>query len=234
MVIVLVGLVIGYLVLAYFAARTWHVWHVVLLTGVFFSSILFAYLAAANLKTQMKFRKQHADAVKNVEREEQRKDLLVNGDPLGGEDAVPSMMALEGDVKRALLSRGRVWRNIGLAALDEVDGKKSITLNTSQWGNPAASVSGSGETEEEPAGEENPDATPAGPGPLGLDVGAVVFAFRNTPVAALPAEQQAALFGAESELLQNDQNGAIRVPTAYLGEFSVTAVAADNTSITLQ
>ena len=203
MVIVLVGLVIGYIVLAYFAARTWHVWHVVLMSGIFFSSILFAYLAAANLKTQIKFRHAYAKALSDVEREEQRMELLVNGDPRGGDDAPPSMMALEGDVKRALLDRGRVWRNIVLSGRDEVDGQKTVTLNTSQWGNPAANLSSSEDEEDEPIDDGSEDSAPAGTNPIGLNEGAVVFAYRSTSVRALAPEVQTALFGSESTLLQN-------------------------------
>lgn len=235
MVIVLVVLIIGYLVLAYFAAKTWHVWHVVLLSGIFFAGLLFAFLAASNLKTQHKFRTQYTKALQDVEREQQRTDQLVDGDPGGGEDAEPPLMTLEGDVKRALVDRGRVWRNIVLGGLAEEEGQKIVTLNTTQWGDTASKVSSSDEEDfAEPEPDENDGAgAAAGTTPLGLDAGAIVFAFRDTPVRALSPEQQAALFGSESALLQNDANGMIRVPTAYLGEFLVTAVADDNSSISL-
>ena len=227
-IIILVGLVIGYIVLAVLASKTWQAMHVVLLVGLFLFSVGFSILAAGVLKTQGKFRTQYNKVKADLERELEKTERLVNGDPLGEGDAALSLRTLEGNVRRAIVDRGRVWRNLRLA--DNPDG--SYVMDTSTWGDDACQKIGLEDDvdEIEPVAEgENP----LGITPLAIDVGSVLFAFGETPITSLPEALQNVLFDANN-LGQKDTNGICKVPTAYLGEFRVTQVAEDSSSITIQ
>lgn len=227
-IIILVGLVIGYIVLAVLASKTWQAMHVVLLVGLFIMTVVFSIFSASVLKTQMKFRNQYNQVKADLDRELEKAERLLNGDPLGEGDAALSFLTLEGNVRRALVDRGRVWRNLRVA--DNPD--NSFVLDASTWGDDAAQKIGL----EEDYDEIEPIAdgeNALGITPLAIDVGSVLFAFGETPITSLSPELQKILFG-ENDLPQRDTNGICKLPTAYLGEYRVTQVAEDNSSITIE
>ncbi len=100
-----------YILLAYFAAKTWQVWHVVLLVFLFLFSFVFFFLASATLKIQQRWRAQYVSATRDIVIEQANNVRLTRGS-MGGEE--PGEMQLRGEVKQMLVDRGRVWRNLRL------------------------------------------------------------------------------------------------------------------------
>jgi len=76
---ILAIVVILYFVLAYFAARTWKAWHVVMLVGLFLLSFTFMFLAAATLKVQKKHRERFNSIVAQLEQEVSTQQTLTYG-----------------------------------------------------------------------------------------------------------------------------------------------------------
>ncbi len=173
-------LVLLYILLAYFAAKTWPAWHVVILVFLFLGVGGFLILASATLKVQSRWRGSYETLVADLEREQATHEQLKNGSILDGE---PGETVLRGDVRRTLVDRGRVWRNLRLADL----GEGKVLLDASQWGDAGCLVAGlaADEDVDEPPAE---DAAAEGAAPaanastLGLEADSVVYAFKETPI----------------------------------------------------
>ncbi|MCA9151783.1 MAG: hypothetical protein KDA92_20915, partial [Planctomycetales bacterium] len=214
-------IVVVFFILAYLAARTWVVWHVVILSFLFLFSLVFMMFAAATLKVQDRWRGQYTKLTQEVEDEEDRNDKLTNGSIL---DEELGLKQLRAEATRAASDRGRVWRNLRLADV----GENQLVFNTASWGDAGcATAAGGGEedafeeeapAEDAAAGDGNAAAPPA-PISLGLEPNAVVFAFKEAPMRVLPEPIQAALDSAE--LLEKDTQGFCKVPVFYMGEFKV-------------
>ena len=117
--IVLAVLVLVFIFIAYMGAKHWPVWHVVLLSGVFLGALGFCILGAMALKTHSKFRKQYADSEKELAVELKRTELLMSQVNPADPDH-QSVNQIEGNVKRTLVDRGRVWRNPEIRELDRL------------------------------------------------------------------------------------------------------------------
>lgn len=200
-----------YIVLAYMSARQWPVGHVVMVCFLFLGSLSFLILIAATLKTQGKWRSQYEQAVKDIENEEQLQIKLRQG-TAGVE---PGEIQLRGEVNRILLDRGRVWRNMkiagvgngqilldpsawsdagcGTAATDESSaGDEAANEPVPAEEAPAEAAADEGAAEAAPAeGGAAPVAAPPAPaGPAnghGIELNAVVYAFKQAPLGSLPA-----------------------------------------------
>lgn len=225
-------LVLVFIALAVLSAKTWQIWHVLIVGALFVATFICCAFAAATLKVQGRWRGQYQQALGQLEREQDRFEQLTRPDPHSEELTVGE---ISGEVRRALADRGRVWRNLVLA--DVADG--TVTLDASNWGDDACQQVGVGseladEEPPEPIPAEGEAAAAAGPAkPLGLQSNAIVFAFQETPIAGLPQPIQQILFG-EDPLPRNDRSGSCRIPTFYLGEFKVTNdPQAQPTTITL-
>ena len=225
-IIILVGLIIGYIVLAVLAAKTWQTLHVVLLVGVFLASVGFSILAAGVLKTQSKHRTEYNKQKAQLDRELAKQELLLKGNPA---DSIPSLRTLEGSVRRDLVDRGRVWRNLRLADRQET----SFVLDASGWGDDSWQRVGLEEDDLELEDTSDEGEVTANVTPLSIDVGAVVFAFGESPIAGLSDPLKEVLVG-EQPLLERDTQGICKVPVAFLGQFQISQVAEDSTTITIE
>ncbi len=227
-------LVLAFIALAVLSAKTWQIWHVLIVGALFVATFIFCALAASTLKVHERWRSQYEQARVDLESEQNTFDQLTR--PRLNSDQ-PTVGEVSNDVRRTLADRGRVWRNLALA--DVGDG--TVTLDASNWGDAACQRVGGGDEFGDFEDEEPPEPIPAdgeaaaaGPAkPLGLQSSAILFAFQETPIASLPEPIQQALFG-DHPLPSNDRQGACRIPTFYLGEFRITNdPQAEPTTITL-
>ena len=162
-----------------------------------------------------------------------------------------SIKELDTALGRALIDRGRVWRNCQLESTED----NQFRLNLADWGDPSLGLSEEEPVEEEPAAE--PEVAAPADGEEGVaepavaaevpDEGAednaepadnshklqekmVVYGFAEQSIDNLNERQLTALrAGLNGDLTGLDQ--FCRVPTAYLGQFTVTAVG--DTTITI-
>ena len=230
---ILAILVLGFIVLAYLAAKTWQVWHVLLLAGIFVFGLGFMFLTAASLKVHSKFRIDYEKQKRNLEQEQARHDELKYGNRSSGEDAIPALRTLQGDLRRLLADRGRVWRNLRRGELgQDANGNNTVTV-AAPWAN-------AGTINKEKT--EGPDNTLI-PHVAGLTAGPVVFAFRETPIGSINQELRSLLLDGKSlstggEVTEDEEGNQqtstpLKLPTAYLGEFKITAVNPDEKTITM-
>jgi hypothetical protein len=231
-----------YILLAYFAAKTWQVWHVVLLVFLFIFSFVFLFLASATLKVQQRWRTDYVTATRSLETERQNHQRLTMGSMDGQQ---PGQLQLRGAVKRMLIDRGRVWRNLRLAEL----GEGQVLLDATQWdesGCRTASADADGEADlaEDPEADAAQPIAPvaAGTVPLGLDADAVVYAFKEAAIATLGQPLQRLVVSPtvaaeprrereddqddEPDAGQVDDEGSVdaspcKVPIFYMGEYKV-------------
>ena len=237
---------IFFLVVAFFAAKTWHVGHVVAMSFLFLFTLLFLYLTAALLRTHNEFRPSYEKAVADLEREQQRERTLRYGDPsvAAGEGTLAGERAL---ARIESASRGRVWGNVR-----RQPARDGIMLSMARWTSKGYAKIGKEdefdapveEVEEDAAVEGEEGAVDGGEGddvvavvgnPHGIESGQFVHAFKELPINQLTAAQQTYYFGAlgegEDSLAARDTKGFCRVPVAYLGKFVVcllyTSDAAD-------
>ena len=194
-----------YILLAYFAAKTWQVWHVVLLVFLFLFSFVFVLPRfRRRSKVQQRWRTQYVSAMRDIETELQNNQQLTRGS-LGGEE--PGEMQLRGEVKQVLVDRGRIWRNLRLADL----GDGQVLLDASAWDEAGCRPAGNAEedqdtgvADEEPSGDAAAATATATPPSLGLDADAVVYAFKEIPIRALPEPLQKLLLSASASGDESD------------------------------
>ena len=103
-------LIISFLVLLFFSARTWRIWHVLFTFAVFGCAIWFCILASMTLKTRMTFRKQYQQLEAELADREAEANELLKGKPGDVKDEQPSIRSVRGEIQRELTGRGRVWR----------------------------------------------------------------------------------------------------------------------------
>ncbi|MCP4193585.1 MAG: hypothetical protein GY768_23475 [Planctomycetaceae bacterium] len=222
-------LVLAFIALTVFSAKTWQIWHVVLMFALFIATFCFMAFAAATLKTQERWRTQYVRSTTDLKKAEDEQLLLTKGFLLT-EDSIseaddPSLPQIQSDLRRLLVDRGRVWRNLAVASI----GQGSITLDASNWGDEACYQQRAGGDEYddfddepvEPIPAEGEAAAAGTSKPLGLQQNSIVFAFKEAPIAQLPSPLQQLLYG-DNPLAENDKQGFCKVPAFYLGEFKVT------------
>ena len=103
-------LIISFLVLLFFCARTWRIWHILFTFAVFGCAIWFCILASMTLKTRLTFRKQYEQLKTELEAREAEVAELLKGKPGDVKDEQPSIRSIRGQIQRELTGRGRVWR----------------------------------------------------------------------------------------------------------------------------
>lgn len=223
---------IFFLVVAFFAAKTWHVGHVVAMSFLFLFTLLFLYMTAALMRTHNEFRPSYEKAVADLEREQQRELTLRYGDPSkpAGEDTLAGERAL---ARIEAAGRGRVWGNVR-----RQPSRDGIMLNMARWTSKGYAKIGKEDEVDTPVDEaaeddalEGEDAVEGDEGvavvgnPHGIEVGQFVYAFKELPINQLTAAQQTYYFGAlgdgEDSLAARDTRGFCRVPVAYVGKFVV-------------
>ncbi len=228
---ILFGLAILFsFVVAYLSARTWHVTHVLLVAGVFLASMVFLVLASATLKTHAVWRDLYNQRDRQLNVELAKTQRMLHGDPGATQLTADSILGLRGAIERATLDRGRVWRNVKPAGLRD----NQITLDMSQFGDTYSTHVGSEEGEEDLAPE--PQAGAQGPASRhGITENMIVYVFEESALRQLGEDSQGevrlgALFPG-SDLPQRDTQGHCRLPSAYVGQFQVTAAAEDSVTV---
>jgi hypothetical protein len=120
-------LLLASFVFAYFSARTWHWGYVIVVLGIFLSSVLFFILAAETLRMNGVLRKRANDTQRQLDDVTARNEALEFGtadatlvnqlrnlEVRMKEDAesVPSLAQLDHELLLATRHRGRVWWNV--------------------------------------------------------------------------------------------------------------------------
>ena len=254
------------IVFSVFSAKTWSVPHVILVFLVFTAQVVMFFCAVQVRKTRSVwipkyefYEKRIAQTRFEIERKRDGIALSPKGeleerDTIQGMDEElnrDSIKELDTALGRALIDRGRVWRNCQLESAED----NQFRLNLANWGDPSLGLSEEELIEEEfaaepevaaPADGEEGVAEPAVAAEV-LDEGAednaepadnshklqekmVVYGFAEQSIDNLNERQLTALLaGLNGDLTGLDQ--FCRVPTAYLGQFTVTAVG--DTTITI-
>ena len=109
-----------FLVVAYFAAQTWHVGHVVAMAFLFLFTLTTLYLTATLFRTNKEFHPKYTATTEKLKTAEKRSKELEYG---SGSELIPTG-TVSGErtlAKVESLARGRVWRNV--FALPGGDGK---------------------------------------------------------------------------------------------------------------
>lgn len=229
--IVVALLVLFFIFVAYMSSKTWRGSHVALLVGVFFFILLFTLLSGMALKTHEAWQKKHGDLANRLQRAQTELAEIEEGSADG---EVASRRALQGQLRRLLIDRSRVWRSV--TPVGQV-GENAYGLNMAGWGDSGCIRVGDedelDELDEPPepiadpaADQPQPDAADGGAPAVtdhGIQQGMVLYGFLEASTQQLNEAQQAALFG-DSDLATSDPRGLCRVPAYYVGSFQVTSV----------
>jgi hypothetical protein len=133
---VLIGigiLVLASFVIAFFSARTWHWGHVIVVLGIFLSTLGFLFLSAEVLRINGVLRKEYQRVEAELADAKARGAAVIEGTtdakiigqlaaqdpPLAmpeNAESIPSMAQLDHELLMELRVRGRVWRNVKPAA----------------------------------------------------------------------------------------------------------------------
>ncbi len=233
-------MLVFFFVVAYFAARTWHVGHVVALGALFVFTLVFFILASATLKTHERWRKAYERDKQALAQAIQTQTRLQFGDAANAEDE-DSLRGVTELAKNQQLNRGRVWRNLVLTP-----DPNAITLNTSGWTNDNCLKVGQEAEDVEAIPEPLPDEgvaaeneggpAVAGGGPThGITENTFVYAFKEYPISTLTPAEKAYYFGkletGEVNFADQDTRGLCRVPLAYMGKFRVAGVTEQSVSL---
>jgi hypothetical protein len=148
----LIGLIVVILValvVAYFAARTWHWGYVLVVIGIVLSTAGFFLLAAETLRIQAVLRKQVNELERQLADVRASNDALVHGtddpavinrlrneawpndaeSPIGEEaESIPSLAELEHQLHLKTRARGRVWRNVAPAGFNPQSSELQVNV----------------------------------------------------------------------------------------------------------
>ncbi len=141
--IFLLLLVLASFVIAFFSARTWHWGHVLVVLGIFLSTLGFLVLAAETLRIHAVLRTRVNQLEGQLAEVRAQNDALVRGTgdaqiigqlqskdpPLQMFEGTESLLSIEELDHRLLLAtriRGRVWRNVAPAGIDAATGAVRI------------------------------------------------------------------------------------------------------------
>ena len=139
--IVLLILLLASFVFAYFSARTWHWGYVLVVLGIFLSTVLFFILAAETLRINAVLRKRAQDTQRQLDDVQARNEALDKGttdtaivnqlrnlEVRMKEDAesVPSLAQLDHELLLATRNRGRVWWNVTPSNVNQQTGAVQV------------------------------------------------------------------------------------------------------------
>ena len=237
--IVLALAFVFFLVVAYFAAQTWHWGHVVAMSFLFLFSLLFLYMASTLLRTHNKFRPAYERAVSDYEQQLKQTEQLTYG--------APAKPAAEGTLfgerrlaKSQQASAPRRWSNVIAAQFTP----QGITLNMRPWTNEGCQKVGQESEDSNDPIEPEPDPALAGDeeggapvevGGHGIKQDQYLYVFQTFPVREMTAAEKSFYFGSENlngaEFVDGDSKNLCRVPGAYLGKFIVTDSKPDRVTI---
>jgi hypothetical protein len=139
--IVLLILLLATFVFAYFSSRTWHWGYVLVVLGIFLSTLLFFILAAETLRINAVLRKRANETQQRLDDVQARNDALENGttdativnqlrnlEVRMKEDAesVHSLAQLDHELLLATRNRGRVWWNVTPTNFNQQTGQVQV------------------------------------------------------------------------------------------------------------
>jgi hypothetical protein len=139
----LVILFLAACVFAYFSARTWHWGYVIVVLGIFLSSVLFFILAAETLRINAVLRKRANDTQAKLDDVQDQNEALERGttdatlvnqlrnlEVRMKEDAetVPSLAQLDHELLLATRNRGRVWWNVTPTNVNQQTGAVQVGI----------------------------------------------------------------------------------------------------------
>jgi len=213
----LVLLIFFFFFLTYMVTKGWRWFHVVCLVAVFLNSIAFFFFAAFTLKAQQVWRTKHDQQEARLEEFAQDIKLIKYGPAVESLDAEDSIRSAKNALARAVIDRGRVWRNCAPqnVGYDQASGLLTATLSIPPRQAPAPAA---------PANPDDPDAPAPAPA-----AGANQAAMRHL------MEEKIILFAFLEHPVDPEFPGdpsPYKVPSWYLGEFYATGVTAN--SVTLQ
>lgn len=209
---VLIGLALASFVIAYFSARTWHWGHVIVVVGIFLSTLGFFLLAAETLRINSVYRSATARKTDELQQVTARNEALEKGTDNANiiaqlrsqteppvqmpEDAesIPGFAELDHQLLLATRIRGRVWRKVAPAGIDA--GAVRVAIEA--------------------------------PVPAGLNKDTVVYLFEDGP-AQLPAadgQPQGKQYLGEFRVSEAAGQQATLVPVQPLDEFELRRLAA--------
>ncbi|HEY3391301.1 MAG TPA: hypothetical protein VGK58_01245, partial [Lacipirellulaceae bacterium] len=130
---ILAVLALAAIVFAFLSAKTWHWGYVLVVVGIFFSTLGYFILAAEVLRINAVLRKQVTQLEKDLTTVEAQNDALENGSDDAAiinqlrnaevridedQESIPSMAQLEHELLLATRERGRVWWNVTPVRID--------------------------------------------------------------------------------------------------------------------
>ncbi len=205
-------LVLASFVIAYLSARTWHWGHVLVVLGIFLSTVGFFILSAEVLRTNAVLRKQVNAKEKELATVTARNEALLRGSKDGGiinqlrglevkipEDAesIPSIAELDHKLKLQMQVRGRVWRKVANGGFNPQSGELKISVES--------------------------------PTPAGIKADSVVFLFEEGNP-ALPDPTKGAQFLGEFRVTEATGQQATLQPLLELDEFAARRLAGSRAS----
>lgn len=201
-------LVLASLVIAYFSARTWHWGHVLVVLGIFLSTVGFFILSAEVLRVNAVLRKQVNSKQKELDAVTARNEALRFGSSDAGiisqlrgmevkipeeAESIPSIAELDHELKLLTQVRGRVWREVANGGFDPKTGTLTISVEA--------------------------------PTPAGINPESVVFLFEEG-VPALPDPTKGAQFLGEFRVSEATGQQAKLLPLLELDDFATRRLAA--------
>ena len=152
------------IVFTVFSAKTWSVLHVILVFIVFTAQVVMLFYAALVLNTTSVWKHEYEELEKRIaqtrfEIERKRDGIAIS--PKGELEELNTIQGMDEELNRnsfkeldtalgrALIDRGRVWRNCQLESAED----NQFRLNLADWGDPALGTSEDELFEEEPAAE---------------------------------------------------------------------------------
>ena len=175
---------------------------------------------------------QYEDLHEQLQAQLLRTESLLRGDPAAGAEQTGTLPAARGELERAVLDRGRVWRGVRPEGVQQ----GQLVVNLQGFGDADCTRIAVGQEEEEALEPQEDPQAQAAAAPHGIVQNMVLFLFQQQNLAELgqgPAGKallEILLPG--SDLPEQDVQGLCRLPAYYLGEFRVTNVAGDSVTLT--
>jgi hypothetical protein len=137
--IIIGAIILGAFAVAFFSARTWPIYQVVLVVFVFLAAVGFFYMSARTLRTHQAWGKALNQAQKEIENQEKRLHELREGGAPGPEgQPEKGIRQLRHDLERLATDRGGVLRDVEVAGVK--DGAVQLKMKSPDHGLVADSV----------------------------------------------------------------------------------------------
>jgi hypothetical protein len=146
---VVIGLILASFVVAFFSARTWHWGHVIVVVGIVLATFGFMLLAAETLRINRVYRTAINQKTQQLEAITAANNALEKGTNNTGiisslrsepepnvvnipenAESIPSLDELDHEILLATRRRGRVWRNVAPAGVDQSGVKVNLPAPT--------------------------------------------------------------------------------------------------------